>query len=149
MKWLLSLLLGVLVSGQSFASDSAVPLPVDSQAPVKRVGGDYKVTKIQKQNDGHFRIDFESKVKSGRYDHLFLVSDHVNISVQEGSMLRLSAEVMEDSKTAAEVSQVLLFIPYGETHVPVWMMSARAKNQELKSSKYIEMHAPTSDYLIF
>lgn len=115
---------------------------------VTKIGGLYKVTSIRKQADDHFVVEFTSTQKSGKYDVLVLESDHLHVAVEEGKELRLSAEVLKEGKNKTEVAQVLLFLPQGDTHVPIWLLSRHAPNSELRGSRYIEMHAPTSDYLI-
>lgn len=121
----------------------------ESDKNVKRVGGIYKVSLIKKLAQDDYKIEFSSVSKTGRYDKLFLESDHVHVGIDEGVELRLSAEVIEDKGDVAEVGQVLLFFPSGDTYVPVWLLSKKFSNLQLRGSKYLEMHVPTSDYLIF
>lgn len=125
----------------------AAELKVENPA-VAKIGGVYKVTKIQKNRDGHFVVEFTSLQKTGKFDVLVLESDHLHVAVEEGKELRLSAEVLKESPKRTEVAQVLLFLPHGDTHVPVWLLSRHAPDRDLRGSRYIEMHAPTSDYLI-
>lgn len=115
---------------------------------VAKIGGVYKVTKIQKKGGDHFVVEFTSTQKTGKFDVLVLESDHLHVAVEEGKELRLSAEVLKEGKKRTEVAQVLVFLPHGATHVPVWLLSRNAPNRDLRGSRYIEMHAPTSDYLI-
>lgn len=143
MKLILSLLLALAVP--AFGGEAAQP---DSQNVAVRVGGNYKVTSIERLAPDHFMIEFTSTAKTGKHDRLVLESDHVNVAVSKGMELRLSAEVLWEKKGVTEVSQVLLFLPKNDTHVPVWLLSRNAKNQELRSSRYLEMHAPTSDFMV-
>jgi hypothetical protein len=121
-----------------------------NSASANRVGGDYKVAKIKKQQHG-FTIQFESTVKTGKYDRLILESAHVHEKIAEGSVLRLSAEVDRKKDDGSfEVSQVLLFFPSAQGKTPIWLISKNRPVQRLNgASKYLEMHAPTSDYLVF
>ncbi len=118
------------------------------QDAAARVGGNYRVSRIERLGPEHFVIEFTSSVKTGKHDRLILESDHVNVAVTKGMELRLSAEILREQKGATEVSQVLLFLPKSDTHVPVWLLSRHAKHQELRGSRYLEMHAPTSDFMV-
>lgn len=113
-----------------------------------RVGGDYQVSEIDRIRDDEFKIVFKAVAQTGKYDTLVLISDHVNMKVEKGQVLRLSAEVGKEDGTTAEVTQVLLFLPNGNTHVPMWMLSKHFPGRELRGSRYIDMHSPTSDYLV-
>ncbi|MBF0440777.1 MAG: hypothetical protein HQK54_02620 [Oligoflexales bacterium] len=139
----------ILLSISSLIAVGAKGSNDGKQDSVKRVGGIYRVSSINKMSEGSYRIEFSSVTKTGRYDVLFLESDHVHVGLDEGAELRLSAEVIEDKGSYAEVGQVLLFFPSGDTYIPVWLLSKKISNFELRGSKYLEMHAPTSDYLIF
>lgn len=144
MRLILSLLSLLLVT-PAFAAGKQRPEVQDVAA---KVGGNYKVSRIERLGPDHFVIEFTSTVKSGKHDLLVLESDHVNVAVTKGMELRLSAEVLREKKGATEVSQVLLFLPKSDTHVPVWLLSRHAKHQELRGSRYLEMHAPTSDFMV-
>lgn len=141
----LILLFLLVISTPAFGRNASA---FDGDDAAVRVGGNYKVTRVERLAPDHFRIEFTSSVKSGKHDRLILESDHVNVAVSKGMVLRLSAEVLRETKGATEVSQVLLFLPKNDTHVPVWLLSRNAKNQELRSSRYLEMHAPTSDFMV-
>lgn len=114
-----------------------------------KVGGMYVVKNINQVAEKYFVIEFESQEKSGRFDILKLESDHVHFSVREGQSLRLSAEVLTEKGNIAEVSQVLLFLPHIQGFTPIWMLSRKADGGDLRGSKYIEMHSPQSDYVVF
>lgn len=145
MTMIASVLIWIVTTAPSFAQGRG--LNFENQATAK-IGGDYRVSSIRKKGDDHFVVEFTSVHKTGKYDVLFLESDHLNVAVEEGKTLRLSAEILKEGKKKTEVSQVLLFLPHGETHVPVWLLSRNAPDKDLRGSRYIEMHAPTSDYLI-
>lgn len=120
--------------------------PVSDRAEVLRVGGVYSIARIDKVEGGGFRIEFHNDEVKGRFQTLKLESDHVNMGVSVGQKLRLSAEVLKEKGNEAEVSQVLLFLPHAEGPVPVWLLSK--KGGELRGARYLEMHAPTTDYQI-
>ncbi len=129
-----------------------VLVPMTAQAdpvsePIK-IGGSYEVTSIERRQDDFFEIIFKSVSPSGKFDELKLESDHVHFSVRKGQKIRLSAEVIKVDGPRAEVSQVLLFLPHVQGVTPVWMLSRKNSNRELRGSKYIDMHAPQSDYRI-
>jgi hypothetical protein len=62
--------------------------------------------------------------------------------------MRISADLLRDTGNVAEIAQVVLFYPSQGSHVPVWMLSKKAVLKRLKGINYLEMHAPTSDYLV-
>lgn len=136
-SWRLVLIITVFLSGNYVAAEQ-----------VKRIGGDFLVEKIEGLSDGGFRVQFQHVEKS-RAKTLVLISDHVHMGVQEGQLLRLSAEVLSQQDDYIEVSQVLLFMPsnYGQT--PVWMLSRKQAQLQLSGARLIEMHAPAADYTIF
>ena len=121
-----------------------------SDSKILRIGGDYKVERIQKRDDGLFEISFSAEKISGKYDHLRLISEHVHIGVKEGATLRISAEVSGDRAGVAEVDQVLIFVPSSQgSKMPVWLLSHKGRGLELKGAKYLEMHNPLSDFSVF
>lgn len=115
---------------------------------VEKVGGTYKVRSIVREPQNYFTIIFESSNPTGRFDILKLESDHVHFSLKEGDSIRLSAEVVKESKKEAEVGQVLLFVPDVQGYTPVWLLSRHSKFDDLKAGRYLEMHAPQSDFRI-
>jgi len=121
---------------------------IEASSRVARVGGDFVVEKIDFDDSGAFRIIFRHE-ESTRHKKLVLISDHVHMGVQEGQILRLSAEVLAEYPDYTEVSQVLLFLPseYGKT--PVWMLSQKQPQLSIGGVKLLEMHAPSADYAIF
>jgi len=139
-KFLLVMFLSALANA-AWAAD-------DEENKIIRVGGDYEVMSI-KEKDGGFTIDFQAVTKTGKFDRLRLDSDHVHFAVKEGQKLRLSAEVVAANKDIAEVSQVLLFLPHDQGALPVWLLSRQAGSADLRSSRYLQMHAPQADYSVF
>jgi hypothetical protein len=113
-----------------------------------RVGGNYTVKSVEQKSGNVFLVKFTAENLSGNFDELELESDHVHVAVKVGRTLRLSAEVLKTTGPKAEISQVVLFFPNAEGHVPVWLMSNKFPDRDLKASKYLEMHAPINDYMI-
>jgi hypothetical protein len=114
-----------------------------------RIGGQYRIQKIEKLGDQDFRITFQGEPATGRYDTLVLRSDHIHVGVQEGQVLRLTAEVIKDRGPVLEVTQVLLFLnhrEYGST--PVWLLSKNHVTRDFRGARWLEMHAPQADFLI-
>lgn len=116
---------------------------------IKRVSGNYEVFSIVKKAEGEFEITFKSEIKTGRFDTIFLNADHVYIAIEEGASFRISAEILADNGSRAEASQILVYLPSNDTHIPVWLLSRRANLKSLEGVKFIKMHAPSSDYLVF
>ena len=121
-----------------------------SEPKLQRVGGRYKIASIEKLDEANFRIRFTSQTETGRFDQLILKSDHIHLSMQEGQVVRLSAEVIDAPKgQEVEVTQVLLFLSnpeYGTT--PVWLLSSQHPTREFRGSRWLDMHAPQADFLI-
>jgi hypothetical protein len=136
---ILSLLFCFMFSGQTLAN----PL-----AQVERIGGLFKITRIEKLGDKDFRIKFESEPKTGKHDKLVLRSDHVHLAMQEGQVLRLSAEVLRDKSSELEVTQVLLFLPGEHGTAPIWLLSSDHPNRDFRGARWLDMHAPQADYTI-
>jgi len=115
---------------------------------VERVGGQFRLVSIERLGEKDFRIKFESEPKTGKHDYLVLRSDHLHLAMQEGQVLRLSAEVIRDRGSELEVTQVLLFLPSGQGTVPIWLLSSQHVPQEFRGARWLDMHAPQADYLI-
>ena len=135
LKSLLAILATMFVSITAFAE----PL---------RIGGDYKVSAVDRAKGGAFIVEFKSIAPNGKYDVLRLESDHVHVAVKVGQQIRLSAEILSETGATAEVSQMVIFLPSVQGHVPVWLLSNKAPASEHPSSKYLEMHNPLNDYVI-
>lgn len=129
------------------SSQSSIAQLQEQQPAIRRVGGTYRVASIEKIADQDFRITFENPAGT-KHRTLLLISDHVHIGVKQGQMLRLSAEILRETKEVTEISQVLLFLPGQQGATPVWMLSKHS-NLELRGARYLEMHAPSSDYILF
>jgi hypothetical protein len=115
---------------------------------ILRVGGDYSVAKIDKVGERSFVVEFKSENPTGRFDLLRLESDHVHVAVKVGQKIRLSAEILSEKDSTAEVAQVVVFLPAQDSHVPVWLLSNKATNHELRATKFLEMHDPQTDFTV-
>ena len=144
-KSLFTVLATLLFSAAAFGAQ--VTTTAAAAEPL-RVGGDYKVVSIDRVKSGAFVVAFKSVVPSGKYDVLRLESDHVHVAVKVGQQIRLSAEILTEKGDTAEVSQMVIFLPSVQGHVPVWLLSNKAPASEHPSSKYLEMHNPLNDYVI-
>jgi hypothetical protein len=124
---------------------------VEKAPTYQRVGGLYRVESIQKQKDNSFQVVFESVQKTKKHNKLVLATDHVHLDLEQGYELRLSAEILSEKADVSEVSQVLLFLPKKDlgSHIPVWLLSNRVPQNELRGARYLEMHSPASDYTVF
>ena len=125
----------------------------DDQPKMERTGGDYPLVEITTRCQSAvrptcFRIVFDALNKTGRFDRLVLESGHVNVGVKPGDKVRLSAEIAVDRGRTAEVSQVVLFGGIPGSQVPVWMLSSKHRAGPGPAARYIEMHAPQTDFLV-
>jgi hypothetical protein len=136
---ILSILLFFICSGQSVA---------DPLAKVERIGGLFRIARIEKLGDKDFRIKFESESKTGKNDNLTLRSDHIHLAMQEGQVLRLSAEVLRDTTSELEVTQVLLFLPGEHGSAPIWLLSTDHPSRDFRGARWLDMHAPQADFTI-
>lgn len=118
------------------------------QEKILRVGGDYVVASIDQEERGDFKVVFKADKPTGHYDTLVLESDHVHVAVKVGQKIRLSAEILSDKGAVAEVAQVVIFFEGQAGRVPVWMLSTKATNLDLRATKYLEMHAPANDFMV-
>lgn len=120
----------------------------DPLAKLEKVGGLFRIASIQRLGDKDFRIKFESERKTGKGDVLVLRSDHVHLAMQEGQVLRLSAEVVRDGSSELEVTQVLMFLPSDQGATPIWLLSTQHTTHDFRGARWLEMHAPQADYTI-
>lgn len=121
----------------------AVPPSWGQQSVLLKVGGDFLIKSIE-SHQGIYDVTFSSA--DGGKD-LILHTDHVHAGLQKGSKIRLSAEVMGEG-LVLEVNQVMVFLPIPEGVKPVWMLSKNFKGGDAPS-RYLEMHDPQSDYILF
>ncbi|MEI8027266.1 MAG: hypothetical protein WCI18_13040 [Pseudomonadota bacterium] len=121
----------------------AVPPSWGQQSVLLKVGGDFLIKSIE-SHKGIYDVTFSS-VDGGK--DLILHTDHVHAGLQKGSKMRLSAEVMGEGPVL-EVNQVMVFLPIPEGVKPVWMLSKNFKGGDAPS-RYLEMHDPQSDYILF
>ena len=142
--------LAIAFSSLSLFAEATREIRIEKSSPAKalRVGGSYKVSAIEKKADGLYHIEFTSLVRSGVFDRIVLVSDHVHVRVEKGAEIRISAEIAKGHGEWAEASQVLLFLPVGDTTQKIWMLSANSTFDRLNGSRYLEMHSPASDYSV-
>jgi hypothetical protein len=131
---------------------TAVPKSVEKVtvgAGTERVSGLYKVGLIETKPGNEVIVHFESEPKDGVHDLLVLKSDGLNVKIEKGQILKLSAEVLQGSQKEHEITQVLVFLPSSEYGLsPVWLLSKTHETREIKGARYLEMHAPGSDFQI-
>ena len=120
-----------------------MPTAHGEESKLLKIGGEFLIKSIEKEN-ASFVVVF--KAQDGGKD-LVLHTDHVHVGLQAGSKLRLSAEVTHEGDLL-EINQVMVFIPIAEGVKPIWMLSKSYKSGNLPS-RYIEMHDPQSDYILF
>lgn len=129
-------------------SEEVAPTKTPESAVV-RVGGNFRVQRMDRQENGSFRVEFASTQPSGRMDHLILDTDHVHVAVTVGQTIRLSASVLREvDKKTVVVDQVLLFLDRPEGPTPVWLLSKENKRRDLDGARYLEMHAPATDFKV-
>lgn len=118
-----------------------------------RIGGDYILGTItakcrEQIQPVCFRIVFDAVTKTGRFDQLVLESNHINVGINKGDRVRLSAEIAVDRGQSAEVSQVVLFEGAPGSRPPVWILSSKHRAGPGPSARYLEMHSPQTDFLV-
>ena len=122
----------------------------NTSAELVRVGGEFKVKSIAKTGDHGFLITFTSTDRKSQVQRITLDSAYLHVSVEEGKVLRLSAEVATRQGSTVAARQILLLLPTPGSYLPVWLLSRSAPAlSDLKGAKYIDMHAPQSDFLMF
>ena len=136
------------VDGPLMAIESHASVAKSSSESSSKVGGDYKVARVERDASGVFHIEFRASHPTGRFDLLRLESDHLHVGVKLGQTIRLSAEILGESGSVAEVSQVVMFLPGRSGRVPVWLLSRKAMGRDLRAVRYLEMHVPANDFVV-
>ena len=132
------------------ASLSLLSTQNNTSAKLVRVGGEFRVKSIQKTKDRGFVITFASTDSKAQVQEIILESTYLHVSVEEGKVLRLSAEVAAQQGRVVTARQILLFLPTAGSYLPVWLLSRFAPAlSDLKGARYIDMHAPQSDFMLF
>jgi hypothetical protein len=153
-KIIFSIIAMTMISGITLGSESkndagkVVEKIRVSGSNIIRVGGNYRVEQIEKMKKGTFKISFVSVASTGRFDRLILNSDHTHVSVAKGDLIRLSAEILKDSGSVAEVAQMVVFLKTKLGQTPVWLLSNKAPLRDLRATRYLKMHAPTNDLIV-
>lgn len=112
---------------------------------LQRVGGDFKITKIEHIDSG-FKVKFFNPEHS-KIQTVILLSDHIHAGIKEGETVRISADIQRVDGSTGYASQILLFVPSSQGKIPVWI-TARDSRLEINRD-FLKMHAPTNDYMIF
>ena len=121
-----------------------------SQAMAKEtahITGHYRVEAIKKTDTDARQIIFRAQDSTTRDKVLVIESDHVHIGLRVGLILKISAEILERRKEIIELSQVLLYLDGGSQRV--FQISRNVPFSGLKSARFLEMHSPMNDFLIF
>ena len=155
MKKSILIVWSVLLLGPVTAMVPAFAAPdkaVGEKVGAEKVGGTYELIRSRPLDGGGYEVVFHAEGRDaedpGRFSRLVLYTDHLHSGFDVGDRLRLSAEIHKDHGDWAEVSQVLLFLPARDTTVPVWLLSRNVRFGGLHGARYLEMHAPTSDYIV-
>jgi hypothetical protein len=141
----------LLVACPSLAEEAASPKGLEQSEQesgrFERVGGTFLVSKIEKIKSGGFRVIFEAKSGKPKFQRLILETSHIHISVSEGQEIRLSAEIISQQGSTADVSQMVVYLPSRVGDTPVWLLSKHAPSSRAPA-KLLEMHAPSTDYQV-
>ena len=114
-----------------------------------RVSGEFVVKSITADKRGFFTVIFANTVKDAKVKTLRLETQHLHVAVEQGKRLRLSAEIGKWRGNIVEARQVLVFVPTASSHTPIWLLSRHSSSdQKLQGAKYLDMHAPQSDFLV-
>jgi hypothetical protein len=125
---------------------------LSATATEQRIGGDYTLKSIEAIKQG-YRLDFTSVVKTDHFNDIFIETDHVRFDMVQGQTYRISAEIPQTKNTksldkATAVSQLMVYLPQPQGPTPVWILSTGYQG-ELKGAKLLEMHNPSSDFMVF
>ena len=115
--------------------------------PVK-VSGRFLVTAIENNDDGTSNISFRSTLATGRFDILVIRRTHRHFKIEKGANYKISAEIVKEEGETGEASQLLVFLVANDSTAPVWLLSEKYAQKDLRGASYIEMHSPTSDYIL-
>ena len=119
-----------------------------------QIEGRYEVASIHtrkfaKSDSEYKRILFKriSKAK-GKTESIYLDTLSAHPALKVGSSFELAAEVDEkvEHKGALEAIQILVQIPQNNGKVPVWLLSLKSKDLDLRGASYLKMHQP--DFMI-
>lgn len=129
--------LALLMMGASLAA--AEPL---------RVSGDFRLKEFKPLPYGGGTMIFQAEHQTGRFDELHLEARQSHLALEKGKVFHLSAEVVAVQGSVAEASQILIQFSKGDQKIPVWLLSSKYPGMPLRGARYLEMHAPSNDYLL-
>lgn len=114
-----------------------------------RVSGEFVVKSITADKQGFFTVIFTNTSKSAKIGTLRLETRHLHVAIEQGKRLRLSAEIGKWRGNVVEARQILVFVPTASSHTPIWLLSRHnTGDKKLQGAKYLDMHAPQSDFLV-
>ena len=114
-----------------------------------RVSGEFIVKSITTDKQGFFTVIFANTAKNAKINTLRLETRQLHVAIEQGKRLRLSAEVGKWRGNTVEARQILVFVPTASSHTPIWLLSRHGSDdQKLQGARYLDMHAPQSDFLV-
>lgn len=146
-KYIVLAILSVSVSSNHVLAQTQVEVKNPKNSFIK-VQGTFEVFKIEKISEEQVNIWFKGASQNGKQETMVLKSDHLNENLKEGKKYRLTAETIKIKEGISSILKALVFFPNGATTIPIWMLS-KESGLNLGLEKYLLMHAPSSDYIIF
>ena len=114
-----------------------------------RVSGEFIIKSITADKRGFFTVIFTNTAENAKINTLRLETRHLHVAIEQGKRLRLSAEVSKWRGNMVEAKQILVFVPTASSHTPIWLLSRHSSSdKKLQGAKYLDMHAPQSDFLV-
>lgn len=93
-----------------------------------------------------FKIVLRSLSSKGPIKTIFFETNSVHKLMKEGAKFLINAEVIKLRSEVYEAMQILVFFPRGTGHRPVWIVSHKNRELNLRGARFIDMHNP--DFLI-
>jgi hypothetical protein len=113
------------------------------------IEGVFKVSAIENKT-GYYIIKFSPVEAKKDSEDMFFETDLLNSWIKVGEKLKIYTSISRDQVSKKlKTAHVLVTLPMPRGEVKMWLLSRNQKDFDFKSAKYLNMHSPHTDYLIY
>lgn len=117
-------------------------------AKALKIGGSYKLTKLDKNTDQSFTIEFSPLGKGSDERKLFIKTRNIHVTFKVGTEYRISAEVYSETDKLIYPSQIAVLSKSMKPKDTIWLVSEEYR-QKSHAENFLKMHDPKTDYMLF
>lgn len=126
----------------------AISLQAAEPPSPAKIRGSYAISSIEQKGPSEYLVRFVPE-KPSDGPILSLKTSNLHSRLKAGVSLDLVADLVKSTGGEAEASQVMVMFKVAGARVPVWLISKDYGPRNLRGDRYLDMHAPTTDFLVF